>query len=218
MNTERTCLGHARKAARWGALIVGLLPAVAGCYPYNSDKSTSDYDIAMTQFDSKADFFPAPPPNTTYFLPNTVEHIVPPGTTDTIPTTYDSLILSLVADNMDNRQYQRDSGLTIQPTTNFIVSVYVTSSTYYGYTYWGGWWGYGCYCYGGYYPYMDPYSFTTGTIFITMADQSQVDNANKTAPMIWGCAINGLMYSGQTSSRITNQINQCFNQSPYLGP
>jgi hypothetical protein len=207
-------------------LIVGLLPALVGCYPYDSNQSASSYDIALTQFSSKANFYPTPtpPPNTTptYYMPDEVKHLVPPGTTDTIPTTYDSLILSQIAANMTALQYTRIPTSTDitpgNPQPNFVVTVSVTTSTYYGYTYWGGYWGYGCYCYGGYYPYMQPYSFSTGTILIDMADQSQVDPVGQTATIIWGCGINGLMYAGSTSSRITNQINQCFSQSPYLGP
>jgi hypothetical protein len=65
---------------------------------------------------------------------------------------------------------------------------------------------------------MQPYSFSTGTILINMTDQSQVDPVAQTAPMVWGCAINGLLDSGAATSRITNQIKQCFYQSPYLGP
>jgi hypothetical protein len=36
--------------------------------------------------------------------------------------------------------------------------------------------------------------------------------------MVWGCAINGLIDSGNSTARVTDQINQCFSQSPYLGP
>jgi hypothetical protein len=65
---------------------------------------------------------------------------------------------------------------------------------------------------------MQPYSFTTGTILINMADTSQVDPVAQTAQIIWGCAINGLINSGNGTARVTDQINQCFAQSPYLGP
>jgi hypothetical protein len=221
MNMEETRRWKAYGLARWGIVILGLLPTLTGCYPYDSNKSASDYDITITQFDRTANFFPQPPqppPGTTYYLPQKVYHITS-GQPDTIPTTYDQLILDLVDSNMKARQYTPDTSASPpDPQTNFIISVYVTTSTYYGYTYWGGWWGYDCYCYGGYYPYMQPYSFTTGTILINMADQSQVDTVAQTAPMIWGCAINGLLDSGAASTRITNQINQCFYQSQYLGP
>lgn len=219
MNRKQGRRWKAYSLARWGMLVLCLLPALTSCYPYDSNKSASDYDITLTQFDKKANFFPQPPPGTTYYLVPEVHHIVPPGQTDTIPTTYDQLILDQVDSNMQTRQYAPDASASPpDPQTNFIITVYVATSTYYGYTYWGGWWGYGCYCYGGYYPYMQPYSFSTGTILINMTDQSQVDTVAQTAPMIWGCAINGLLDSGAGASRITNQINQCFYQSPYLGP
>jgi len=223
MNMEQTRRWRRHSLARWGILILGLLPALAACYPYDTNKSAADYDITITQFDKKANFFPQPPqppPGTTYYLVQEVHHITS-GQPDTIPTTYDDLILKLVADNFNALQYQPINTAPTpppDPQPNFIITVAATTSTYYGY-YYGGWWGYDyCYCYGGYYPYMQPYSFTTGTILIDMADTSQVDVGNKTAQIIWGCAINGLLDSGAATTRITNQINQCFNQSPYLGP
>jgi len=217
MKIEQTRRWRAYSLARWGILILGLLPTLTACYPYDSNNSGSDYDIAITQFDPHANFYPVkPPPNTTYYLVPEVKHLVPPGATDTIPTTYDNLILSQVDSNMQTLQYKPDPAPV--PQTNFIVTVAVTTTTYTGYTYWGGWWGYGCYCYGGYYPYMQPYSFTTGTILINMVDQSKVSVGDKTAQIAWGCAINGLINSGAATSRITNQIDQCFSQSPYLGP
>jgi hypothetical protein len=211
--------------ARWGILILGLLPTLTACYPYDSNKSASDYDIAITQFDRNASFYPAQPPSQpTYYMPDKVD-IVPKGQTNpiTIPPPLETSILSQVAANMAARQYTRvptEPTEPPDPQPNFIITVSATTSTYYGYTYWGGWWGYGCYCYGGYYPYMQPYSFTTGTILINMADPSRVDTSTdpKTAPMVWGCAINGLIDSGNSTARVTDQINQCFAQSPYLGP
>jgi hypothetical protein len=211
--------------ARWGILVLGLLPTLTACYPYDSNKSASDYDIAITQFDKQANFYPAqPPPSTTYFMPNQID-ILPPNQTNpiTIPPELETQILSQVAANLAARQYTRVFTKPTpppDPQPNFIITVSATTSTYYGYTYWGYWWGYGCYCYGGYYPYMQPYSFTTGTILINMADTSREDTSTNppTAPMVWGCAINGLINSGNATARVTDQINQCFNQSPYLGP
>ena len=228
MDTGQTRRWRAQVLARWGILILGLLPALTACYPYESNNSASDYDIAITQFDRQANFYPVQPSTQpTYFMPKKVD-IVPPNQANpiTIDPTLETAILAQVAANMAALKYTRiDPTIDITPPytppPNFIVTVSATTSTYYGYTYWGGWWGYGCYCYGGYYPYMQPYSFTTGTILINMADASKVPPPPPGAtltPMIWGCAINGLINSGNATARVTDQINQCFAQSPYLGP
>ena len=222
MNKEERRQRRAYSLARWGMLVLCLLPVLTACYPYDTNKSAADYDITLTQFDKKASFYPVqPPPNTTYYLVQEVHHITS-GQPDTIPTTYDQLILDQVAANLNALQYTPINTQPFPPPApqpNFIITVAATTSTYYGY-YYGGWWGYGCYCYGGYYPYMEPYSFTTGTILIDMADTSREDTGAQppTVPIVWGCAINGLMNSGAAAGRITDQINQCFYQSPYLGP
>ena len=75
----------------------------------------------------------------------------------------------------------------------------------------GWWWGYP----GGYYPYY--YSFSTGTLFITMGDPNNpiVDGDEVKFPVVWGGAFNGMLSSSTSdmNARIKRSIDQAFSQS-----
>ncbi|MCK5454961.1 MAG: DUF4136 domain-containing protein, partial [Calditrichia bacterium] len=62
------------------------------------------------------------------------------------------------------------------------------------------------------------YSFSTGTVLITMIDPAKWDPGNPVNSPVWGGTLNGL--TGDTragiSTRIRNGIDQAFAQSPYL--
>jgi hypothetical protein len=88
---------------------------------------------------------------------------------------------------------------------------------YGGYPYWGGCcygpgWGWG-------YPSTGKVSYAVGTLVLTLLDPDRADPEDQdNAPILWVAGLNGLLTSsaaGQTA-RITNLIDQAFDQSPYL--
>ena len=61
-------------------------------------------------------------------------------------------------------------------------------------------------------------AFTTGTLFINIFDPEQVGTEERTIPMVWLGAVNGLLEGSASGlqARITQGIDQLFDQSPYL--
>ncbi len=51
-----------------------------------------------------------------------------------------------------------------------------------------------------------------------MVDVARVDPDVEEIPVIWAGIINGVLESSEsgTKTRLSNGIDQCFNQSPYL--
>ena len=180
--------------------------------------TTADYDMVLTLADPDAIFSNY----STYAMPDTVIHPVPDGVTDDLTRAFDSQIISDVARNMDALSYTRITDTT--QTVDVVVLISATKSDWQvsGW-YPGGWWGwYPWYPGGGWYPgypgYGYSYSFSTGTILITMIDPEKWDpNAIANGP-VWGGALNGLIGDTRAgvSTRIRNGINQAFAQSPYL--
>jgi hypothetical protein len=61
-------------------------------------------------------------------------------------------------------------------------------------------------------------NYATGTIFITMIDPENTDVDEKTVAVAWLAALNSMLWQGvqNTEQRITDNIDQAFEQSPYL--
>jgi hypothetical protein len=180
--------------------------------------TTADYDMVLTLADPNAVFSNY----STYALPDTVIHPVPDGQTDDLTRAFDSQIISDVARNMDALGYTRVTDTT--QTVSVVVLITATKSDWQvsGW-YPGGWWGwYPWYPGGGYYPgypgYGYSYSFSTGSILITMIDPDKWNPDSLPDGPVWGGALNGLLGDTRAgvSTRIRNGINQAFAQSPYL--
>ncbi len=189
------------------------------CYP-DYGLTTSDYDTVVTLFDSDANF-----KKPTYAMPDTVVHFVEEGEEDKVDRSKDALILSTIASNMTKKGYQRVAVDTTAPAPGFALLAGVTTTENYGtvwypgWGYWGGWGWWGGYPGWGYPGGSVTYSYTTGTIFMTMLDpdKDNIIDGNKFGA-VWLARINGVLSSSlNTSARITQRINEAFNQSPYLG-
>jgi PBP1b-binding outer membrane lipoprotein LpoB len=186
------------------------------CYP-DYGLATSDYDTVITLYDNSADFN-----KPTYAMPDSVVHFVEEGEEDNIDRSKDALILSTIENNMTRLGYERVPVDTSAAAPGFALLVGVTTAENYrtvwypGWGYWGGWgwWGgYPGYGYGGSYTY----SYTTGTIFMTMLDPNKVNSENKFVA-VWAARLNGVLSNSlNTNQIITQRINDAFNQSPYLG-
>ena len=202
-----------------------------GCYPQDS-LSISETDIVMTAYNDSVGFTTLK----TYFMSDTVFPIRD-DTTDHSLIDNNDLIIQTIASNMANYGYTRvDAAYDGVPDVSVSsISIAVTTvSVGWWYPYYPGWgWGWGWYKssretnyyypgYPGYYPpgWGIPYysSYTTGTLLMRMADplDIRIIDGDTVVPIYWAGALNGVLSSGSDASRITNAINQAFEQSPQI--
>jgi hypothetical protein len=193
---------------------------MVSCYPGGAEYY-SDTDVVITDYDSV--FFETANVKT-YFLVDTVAYQT--DDQEEVEHKYDKLILDQIEQNLDMIGYTPvDTSTHVPP--DVLITVTVTTSTsqgwvpsypyypgwdwWWGYPGWDWWWGYP----GGYYPYY--YSFSTGTLFITMGDPNHPidDNGDIKLPVVWGAAFNGMLSSSNSdmSNRIKKAIDQAFSQS-----
>lgn len=188
---------------------------VSSCYPTDL-VSDEELDIVATFYDieliASQDF-------STYVIPDSVLHQDSDGTSN---HSFDDLILTTIKDNLESYGYQEISTTSMQTPDLVVLPEVITQSNYEIGGCWDcwGWWdpwypGWGW----GYYPPYPPgyvYSYKTGTILISLLDQSQVSNQNEEANAVWVAFINGLLRSDITGADIQAHIQQAFDQSPYL--
>jgi hypothetical protein len=184
--------------------------ALSSCYP--------DYGLTVTDYDAVATYNK---PETafggyaTFYLVDTVQHVLPPGGDDGYTRAYDQTILTAVANNLEAVGYVRTAN---RLTADLAIQTSVTQQEYMVYYGWGGYWGWGWY-WPGYYPPVYGYSYTTGSVIVDMADVLKSDESNQ-VQSVWFAVLQGLTgvtTGASTDSRIRNGINQAFHQSPYLG-
>lgn len=208
-----------------------IIPLLYSCYPGGSEYY-NETDIVITQYDNEFDF----PNNKTYFMDDSVNHITEEGKEDDANRIYDDKILADVAAYLDTAGYTRMEGdehdSVLIAASDVLVSVIITSTDYTGIGYipgGGGWWGYPGYGWGGYYPgypwypgygwgYPYTYTYSTGSLFIEMADLKNIDHVEEIIPIPWQATVNGLL-SGDAENmkwRIDRGIQQSFRQSQYL--
>ena len=193
------------------SIVLALL--LSACEPDSGFNTVADYDVVVTLYDEDFNFTTVE----TYFFPDTIIHLLEEGDDDNLTRNFDNLILDLVRDNIEALGYVEADTAVADPDVYFLVdaasSEWVGWTNWYDYWYWypgwGGWYPY--YPPGGWYP---SYSFTTGTLFIKMVHEEDVDSNR----IVWTAVINGLLgdTSSGAASRLTNSINQTFDQSPYL--
>jgi len=187
---------------------------LTSCYP-DYGLTTSDYDIVATFKEDANDFQAYKIDGATYFMPDSVKRILDNvGGISSEVGAYDQAALDEIENQMTAYGYTR----VMNPqNADVFINVGVTSSenvVYYP-GYWYGWYGwyYPWYGYGGY-----AYSYTTGTLFVTMIDKSKIDEVNKITGAVWAGAINGLLEdtNANTAARVISSIDKMFEQSPYL--
>jgi hypothetical protein len=198
-------------------LLMAALPVVLlSCYPAGPEY-VEDLDVTYTTFDEDFDF----QSRQTYAMPNkiVVDVDIEDGDTTWIymKDVFATPILAAIDDNLESRGWEK---VDISQQPDMLVTPGALSSTTYFYSYWYDWW-YGGW-YGGYWgwyypPYYTVSSYTTGSMIITMADPNVEDdspiNQSETA---WIAVGNGLFSGAYDISRVTDAIDEAFEQSPYL--
>ena len=200
-------------------LFGGMVLLLAGCYPSESF-TVEELDLVATNYDENENYARF----TTFTVPDSVVR-VGGGDSDEGPGPYDELILNLVRSNMLALGYTEEKN----PETNtpdlfilvelMIVNTTVVAPCWPSWGWWGGWppyWGPG-WCGG--LPAIPVGQYTTGTIALSMTDVKNSDDTEQVVPVVWTAYLNGLVQSSSsgTEARITNAINQAYNQSQYLG-
>lgn len=210
---------------------IGLFSLIlSGCYPDNG-LVVEDLDLAITYYDTEKDFSKL----NTFFLYDTVVHIT---LEDTVSRKYDEHILSQLRQNFINNGWEEITDTTNNKNNIDAVVLASVISQEFNYYYWYDYWywypwdwfyypnsSYYYNYYPGYYPGYVYYSYTIGTVFCQLidikslyAEEPQNNKIDVRVPILWTGAINGILSGSKTNidSRITKQMKQLFDQSPYL--
>jgi len=198
--------------------ITWLALTAMACYPDRSVDSTTEFASVTTLFDKEASFETV----TKYALPDTVLYV--PKLEDEVPAATQAAILTTIRQNLNQLGWTEVTNPRTTAVDVYVVAT-VTSQTS---TYWVYWWDYwGWYPYwpvgwsgasaNWYYPgYWYPYSYTTGTVLIGIAD-ARPPVTDGRVPLMWSAGVNGVLADQSTNVAIAQAaINQAFDQSPYL--
>ena len=191
-----------------------LLAVITGCRKSpDFDQLSYEFTVA-TSLDQAANFSNYK----TYFISDTVVYVGGIGKDSIIVGPQAAELTKSVKDNMAAKGYtfvgrsgKPDLGFTLTAIKDINVVV----------DYYPGWWGgyYPCYwyCYGYYYPWTTYYTYTTGTIILTMYDLKEAPSQGEIRAL-WNTTAFGALGTGSTANTATavTAINQGFQQSPYL--
>lgn len=183
----------------------GIALLLSSCYP-GETLTPADTDVIATFYNPDADFST----KMTFAMPDSVLYIDKDGNPVDNDGVYDQQILNRIKTNMTAMGYTEEQD---PANADVFVFTFVTTQTWVAggcYTWWyDWWWGYPGWCYPTYYTY------SVGTIVVAMVDP----NAQGQTNAMWVAAINGILEDTGTgiATRINNNIDQAFKQSPYLG-
>jgi hypothetical protein len=198
-----------------------LVPAVlifaglAACYPVDDD-AIEDYDLAITVYD-KEYYSPTSGLNkfqefSTFYMTDTIAHVIEEGKEDDISRKYDEQIIQQVAMNMKEAGYTEVFDLE---SADLYMTIAYTKTTFENYNFYfsGGGWYYPWSSYG-----MYTTSYDTGSLLMEMIEVSRIDPDELEIPALWAGVVQGIIEETKSNNmdRLTNSIDQCFVQSPYL--
>lgn len=175
------------------------------CYP-GETLTAADSDVVATFFNPNADFST----KMTYAIPDSIDRIDKDGNPVSDPGQFDAQIISRIKQNLNGLGFTEQQN---PANADVLVVAFINKTTWAsgGCYSWGySWW----YPYGGYcYPVV--YTYSTGTLLIVMADRQSQGSTDA----LWVAGINGLLEDASSGieTRLATNINQAFNQSPYLG-
>jgi hypothetical protein len=185
------------------------------CYPYGST-NPSDYDVVATLHQTDLGSYKN---YRTFVMKDSIAYVTDGSGAANLPRTYDNTIRTKVLANLQSYGYTRITNIQDTASADLIVSLAVTNSTtyyvnsYYPGSYWG--WGYGG---GWYYPWTTTYSVSTGSVITAMVDKKKYQNGTSNPTVVWMGILNGTNNdnTATTNQRISDGIDKCFFQSPYL--
>jgi hypothetical protein len=186
-------------------LFLSICFILVSCYPGDA-LTPADTDVIATFFNPNADFST----KMTYAIPDSVARIDENGNPISDPGQFDQQIINGIKENLQQLGYTEEQN---PANADVLVVAFVTTTTWASggcYSWWYGWW----YPYPGWcYPVV--YTYSTGTVLIAMADPQNQESSDA----LWVAGINGILEdtSSGISTRINNNIDQAFKQSPYLG-
>jgi len=185
-------------------LVFGITAFFVACYPGDT-LTVSDTDIVATFYNSGVDFGT----KVTYSRPAKVYDLAD----SSFGTDYDFLVRSLIDTNMSHLGYTLETDST---KSHVHLIAITTQSTWVGGSCYPSYWGWGYPGWGWCYPVT--YSYTTGSLMLLMVNNSFNESNPPDETSLWFGGLNGLIEgsSASISGRITNGINQAFEQSPYL--
>ena len=206
-----------------GALAV--LSLLFSCSPDSGFNTVGDYDVVATHYDPRANFKSL----STYAMPDTVIHFRDPDDTSStdLSREYDGLILGIVRTNLEALGYEEEADPGANPPDVYVI-VWVTLSEWLAnssedwwdlwgwYPHWPTSWGP---AWGTWYPFPVEYFYRAGSIFIDMIDEAEIEEGEEPyISVIWTGSVNGIMVdtSAGAAERLSANINQAFDQSPYL--
>ena len=196
--------------------------AISACSRYGDDVTTSETDTIFTIRDKETNFSGL---TKTYAIVDKINLVQDPDNAiDSVQfwARYNEPVLNAINTNLANLGYtevpnSQNPALFINVTANANVTTGAYSP--------GWWWGYyPCYpyyswwCGGGYYPgSVYVYSFTEGSLAIEMIDIKR-SMENEKATIIWFSGMTFVVSENPTDNvnRAVKDINQAFDQSPYL--
>ncbi len=196
------------------ALFASALILLDACYPQGAE-FVDELDLVRTDFNSNYPF----KDQVTFAINDDIPEIgTDPEDPEFVSPIRATVIITTILSNMEDRGFERVE-LDEDPDIYLTVAALENKTTVISC---GGWWDY----WGGwYYPpaagcwYPVGYSYSTGSIFITLWDEVELNGPDddSVAPK-WSVAINGLLQGSESSinARIQNSIDQAFAQSPYI--
>lgn len=215
-------------------LLVGAVLFTSSCNLYPDDDARIDeFDAVITYYERTNDFGAYK----TYAIVDSVRQLSPsnegiPGGDNVVRNS--DYILDLINTNMQARNYDlvdnpNDADIIVNAGALVVNNIVISGGGYPGYWYgypgdWYGpgyWWGYPGYGY--YYPWV-PIGFVTeyevGTLIIDIVDRVNFNPNNDDQLLIkWSGVVRGVIGvtdNADVRNRLRIDINQAFDQSPYL--
>ncbi len=191
-------------------LLAFTLVLLTSCYP-DYGLTTSDFDIVAT-FKEDANDFQA---YRTFYISDEIRRLTDnEGGVIDDPGPYDDEILTEINNQMVACGYSEVGDPQVADVAIYVAATSSENIVYYP-GYWGGYYGwyYPWYGYGGY-----AYSYTTGSLFVTMIDVDKFDGTNRLTGAVWAGMVNGLLDDTDVNilARTKTSIDKMFEQSPYL--
>ena len=186
-------------------LFVSIAFILVSCYPGDS-LTPAETDVIATFYNPDADFTT----KMTYAIPDSIARVDGDGNPISDPGPLDQQIISRIKQNLDQLGYTEEQN---PANADVLIVAFITTTTWASggcYSWWYGWW----YPYPGWcYPVV--YTYRTGTLLITMADRQNQSSSDA----LWEAGINGILEDANSgiATRLNNNIDQAFTQSPYLG-